>query len=49
MGRKDWERHRRLRTAVSRAKRDKEDVYQLLLCLRSHLPNEICHNVLLLV
>ena len=44
-----WERHRRLRRAVSRAKRDREDVYQLLLCLRSRLPNEICNNVILLL
>ena len=44
-----WERHRRLRKAVSRAKRDREDVYRLLLCLRSRLPNEICNNVVLLL
>jgi hypothetical protein len=44
-----WERHRRLRKAVSRAKRDREDIYRLLLCLRSHLPNEICSNVVLLL
>ena len=35
---------------VSKAKRNREDVYRLLLCLRSHLPNDICsNNVLLLV
>ena len=44
-----WERHSRLRKAVSRAKRDREDIYRLLLCLRSRLPNEICTNVILLL
>ena len=44
-----WERHRRLRKAVGRAKRDREDVYQLLLCLRTRLPDEICSNVVLLL
>ena len=48
-GKAFWERHRRSRKAVSKAKRDREDVYQLLLCLRSHLPNEICRKVVLLV
>ena len=44
-----WERCGRLRRAVGRAKRDREDIYKLLLCLRSRLPNEICSNVLLLL
>ena len=44
-----WERHRRLRKAVGRAKRDREEVYQLLLCLRTRLPDEICSNVVLLL
>ena len=44
-----WERHSRLRKAVSKAKRDREDIYRLLLCLRSRLPNEICNNVTLLL
>ena len=45
-----WQRCHRLRRAVSGAKRDREDIYQLLLCLRSCcLPNEICDNVLLLL
>ena len=44
-----WERHSRLRKAVSKAKRDREDIYRLLLCLRSRLPNEICNNVILLL
>ena len=44
-----WERCTRLRRAVGRAKRDREDVYQLLLCLRCRLPNEICSTVLLLL
>ena len=40
-----WGRHRRLCCAVARAKRDREDVYRVMLCLRSRLPNEVCCTV----
>ena len=44
-----WERCTRLRRAVGKAKRDREDAYQVLLCLRCRLPSEVCSTVLLLL
>ena len=44
-----WDRCRRLRSAVGRARKDREDVYQLMMCLRARLPNEVCCTVVLML
>lgn len=46
---KFWDRYRRLRQAVSRAKRDRDDIYKLMMCLRARLPNEVCSAVVLMM
>ena len=47
--RKFWDRCRRLRLAVSRAKRDRDDIYTLMLCLQTRLPHEMCRTVVLMM
>ncbi len=44
-----WERCRRLRRAVSKAKRDREDIYKVLLCLQAKMPNALSRIVLLML
>ena len=44
-----WDRYRRLRCAVGRAKRDREDFYQVMMCLRARLPNEVCCAIVLML
>ena len=41
-----WERCRRLRHALRKIKRDREDLYKILLCLQVRMPNELGRFVL---
>ena len=41
-----WSRHRRLVKCQKKAKRDKEDLYCVLLVLRRRLPDDLCGKVL---
>ena len=41
-----WSRHRRLRQFQKKAKRDKQDLYRVLLTLRRRLPDALCGKVL---
>ena len=43
-----WSRHRRLVQVEKKAKRDKEDLYRVLLVLQRRLPDDLCGKVLLL-
>ena len=44
-----WKRLDGLRNAFKRARLDREDLYQIFLCLRRWLPNELCTTVLLML
>ena len=44
-----WQKHRRLRQLQRRAKRDREDLYRVLLLLGRILPSALCGTVLLMV
>ena len=41
-----WSRHRRLVQVEKKAKRDKEDLYRVLLVLQRRLPDDLCGKVL---
>ena len=43
-----WSRHRRLVQGEKKTKRDKEDLYRVLLVLQRRLPDDLCGKVLLL-
>lgn len=43
-----WRTHRRLRQFQEKAKRDKDDLYRVLLTLRQRLPNALCGKVVLM-
>ena len=43
-----WSTHRRLVKVEKKAKRDKEDLYRVLLVLQRRLPDDLCGKVLLL-
>ena len=43
-----WQRHRRLRKLQRRAKRDREDLYRVLILLGKVLPSALCGTVLLM-
>jgi len=43
---KFWVNHRRLCSFQRRAKRDRQDLYRILLTLRRHIPEELCGHVL---
>jgi hypothetical protein len=44
-----WQKHRRLRQLQRRAKRDREDLYRVLILLGRILPSALCGTVLLMV
>ena len=41
-----WSTHRRLVKVEKKAKRDKEDLYRVLLVLQRRLPDDLCGKVL---